>query len=111
MDEAGRQAELALLPFAARRRDELLQTLDELDQQIRGADVRSERRPRGAEAVLLMTHPGVGPQTALAFVLTMGEVRRFANAKKVASYVGLIPREHSAGASSGWGISASRARP
>ena len=44
-----------------------------------------------------MTHPGVGPQTALGMVLTLGEVSRFASARQVASYLGLTPREHSSG--------------
>jgi transposase len=42
--------------------------------------------------------PGVGPITALAVVLTLGPVERFASARKVASYVGLIPAEYSSGA-------------
>jgi transposase len=48
-------------------------------------------------ARLLMTQPGVGPITSLAFMLTMGDVRRFARSKQVASYLGLIPREYSSG--------------
>ena len=44
-----------------------------------------------------MTHPGVGPITSLAFVLTLGPWQRFPRAKQVASYFGLIPREHSSG--------------
>jgi transposase len=44
-----------------------------------------------------MTHPGVGPITALADVLTLGEVTRFKRGKQVASYLGLVPREHSWG--------------
>ena len=48
-------------------------------------------------ARLLMTQPGVGPITALAFVLTIGDVSRFQRGKQVASYLGLIPREHSSG--------------
>ncbi len=98
--EAGReQLEKLVLPlYTKRRRDELLQSLDQLDEQIRALDqvVRAEAQQRPA-AVRLMTHPGVGPQTALAFVLTIGEVQRFARAKQVASYVGLIPREYSSG--------------
>ncbi len=35
--------------------------------------------------------------TALAFVLTVGDVSRFHRAKHIASYLGLIPREHSSG--------------
>lgn len=44
-----------------------------------------------------MTQPGIGPVTSLAFVLTLGEVSRFPRGKQVASYLGLIPREHSSG--------------
>jgi transposase len=45
----------------------------------------------------LMTHPGVGPVTALAMVLTIGPAKRFASPRQVASYFGLIPSEHSSG--------------
>src|SRR5258707_14060455 len=48
-------------------------------------------------ALLLQTQPGVGPITALAYVLTMGDVSRFPRGKQVANYLGLIPREHSSG--------------
>ena len=48
-------------------------------------------------ARLLMTQPGVGPITSMAFVLTMGNVSRFKRGKQVASYLGLIPREYSSG--------------
>jgi transposase len=44
-----------------------------------------------------MTQPGVGPVTALAFVVTIGDVGRFKRGKQVASYLGLIPSEHSSG--------------
>jgi transposase len=49
------------------------------------------------QAKLLLTQPGVGPNTALAFVLTIGDVSRFPRGKQVASYLGLIPREESSG--------------
>ncbi len=48
-----------------------------------------------AQARLLMTQPGVGSITSLAFVLTIGDVNRFQHSGQVASYLGLIPREHS----------------
>ena len=44
-----------------------------------------------------MTHPGVGPVTALAFTLTMGLVERLAVANKWIADPGLIPSEHSSG--------------
>jgi transposase len=98
--EAGRQQlqNLQLRPYAAQRRAESLLRLDGLEQQIQqlSRQVVAEADQRSA-ARLLMSHPGVGPQTALAFVLSIGPVERFGNAKKVASYVGLIPSEHSSG--------------
>jgi transposase len=53
-----------------------------------------QRRPA---ALRLKTHPGVGPQTALATVLTLGEVSRFRSAPEVSAYLGLVPTEHSSG--------------
>jgi transposase len=87
-----------MLEHAARRRDQLLKLLTELDAQILALDVVVRRQAEGREeARRLMTHPGVGPQTALGMVLTVGEVSRFASSKQLASYLGLTPREHSSG--------------
>src|ERR1700731_2172193 len=47
--------------------------------------------------LICSTEPWVGPITAMAFVLTMGDVHRFPRGKQVASYLGLIPREYSSG--------------
>lgn len=95
------RADLKNLPlqgWTARRREDLLELLQGLDQQIAELDAAvqhaAEQQP---QARLLMTQPGVGPITALAFVLTIGEVSRFQHSSQVASYVGLIPREHSSG--------------
>lgn len=89
---------LELEPWTKRRRDDLLKMLEEMDRQIAelSREVEAEAR-RCAKAVLLMSHPGVGPIVALATVVTLGDVSRFARAKHVASYLGLIPREDSSG--------------
>jgi transposase len=96
--EAGQKA-LRALPlegWAAQRRQDLLHLLSGLDPQIRQLDVAIERAAQeNPRAQLLMTQPGVGPITALAYVLTMGDVSRFQRGKQVASYLGLIPSEHS----------------
>ena len=98
--KAGQQVlrELPLRPWASRRRDDLLGLMAMLDQQIEPLDeaVKAEAQ-RDKMALLLQTQPGVGPITALAYVLTMGDVSRFPRGKQVASYLGLIPREHSSG--------------
>ena len=98
--KAGQQVllDLPLKLWAGRRRDDLLRLLAMLDQQIQPLDeaVKAEAQ-RDKMALLLQTQPGVGPITALAYVLTMGDVSRFPRGKQVASYLGLIPREHSSG--------------
>jgi len=89
---------LKLDPWASRRRQELLRWLDQLDASLEEFDQAvGEQAEQNAAAVLLMTHPGVGPVTSLAFVLTLGPVGRFGRSKQVASYLGLNPREHSSG--------------
>ena len=95
---AGQRAFLALpLPgWAGCRRQDLLALLAKLDEQIRPLDAAVERAAFAHEpARLLMTQPGVGAITALAFVMTIGDAHRFQRGKQVASYLGLIPREHS----------------
>ena len=98
--KAGREEleRLPLLPYAAQRRKRLLEDLDEWGVEIGELDRRvyeeAQQRP---EAVRLMTHPGVGPVTALAMVLTLGPAERFESGKQVGSYFGLIPSEESSG--------------
>ncbi len=40
----------------------------------------------------MTTIPGIGPFIAIVLVLELGDIERFASAKRVASYVGLTPR-------------------
>ena len=97
-NEAGqkRLRELPLEGWAAQRRQDLLQLLGGLNAQIAQLNEAVEGAAvEHPQAQLLMTQPGVGPITALAYVITMGDVRRFARGKQVGSYLGLIPSEHS----------------
>jgi transposase len=89
---------LALLPWAARRRKELLESLDRLDEQVRELDQAVEEAGRARpEVALLRTHPGVGMVAGLAFVLSVGPIARFPHSRKLVSYWGLNPREDSTG--------------
>jgi transposase len=89
---------LALGPWASRRREELLKLLGQLDPPIAELDrAVLEEAQRREDAILLMTHPGIGPVTSLAFVLAIGPVTRFHRSKKIASYLGLNPSEESSG--------------
>ena len=111
--ERGR-AEFEKLPlsfWASRRRQELLELLDWMNPKIEEltAAVEQEAKKR-PDALRLMTHPGVGPITALAYVLIIGTPARFPRGKQIGTYVGMIPSEDSSGgASNGWGTSASKA--
>jgi transposase len=90
--------ELPLPPWAARRREDLVSLRARLDQQIQPLDEAVQQAAtQDPNARLLLSQPGVGPVTALAFVLTLGDVSRFPRGKQVASYLGLIPREYSSG--------------
>ena len=89
---------IALAPWASRRRQDLLDLLDQLTPKIqeltRALEEEVEKRP---VARRLRTHPGVGPLTALAFELVIGTPERFHCGKQIASYVGLVPSEESSG--------------
>src|SRR5881409_255869 len=71
-NESGRAQleKLSLAPWASRRRQELLELLDRMNPTIEELTAAVEREARKRPEVLrLMTHPGVGPLTALAYVL------------------------------------------
>lgn len=96
-----RRQAIEALPLAgwyAERRADLLQLLDGLELRIKPLDRAVEAAAsQDGEARLLMTHPGVGPVVSLAYVLVMGDWRRFPRGKQVGSYLGLIPSEASSG--------------
>jgi len=98
--EAGREQLEAfrLAPWASRRRRDLLELLDRLNPTITELTQTIEQEvEKCPEAQRLMTHPGVGPLTALAFVLIIGTAERFQCGKQIASYLGLVPLEESSG--------------
>ncbi len=97
-NEQGR-AQLEKLPlatWASRRRKDLLELLDRMNPTIEELTRAIEQEAKKWPAALrLMTHPGVGPLTALAFVLIIGTWERFPRGKQIGSYIGLVPSEDS----------------
>jgi len=87
---------LQLPTWTSRRRQELLELLDQfnpsIDQLSQAVEHEAEQQP---EVQRLMTHPGVGAITALALVLVLGTPEWFGCGKQVASYLGLVPSEDS----------------
>src|SRR5437773_442820 len=87
-----------LAPWASRRRQDLLELLDRLNPTIAELSQAIEQEVHNCPAAQrLMTHPGVGALTALAFVLIIGQAERFQCGKQIASYLGLVPLEDSSG--------------
>src|SRR5437016_4143739 len=87
-----------LAPWASRRRQDLLELLDRLNPTIAALSQAIEQEmEKCPQAQRLMTHPGVGPLTALAFVLIIERADRFQCGKQIASYLGLVPLEDSSG--------------
>lgn len=76
--------------------DSQLRCIETLNEQIQEMTKQLEAKARKhATCQLLMSHPGVGPLTALEFVATIDEPGRFKHGDKVASYLGLTPGENS----------------
>jgi transposase len=79
----------------------LLRQLDSLEQEERRLNDHVNllaAAPRYAAAIQEMTSLcGVGVLTALVFLTELGDLRRFANRRQLAAYLGLAPRSHESG--------------
>jgi transposase len=97
-DGQAKIAFLPLLPHTAYRRSALQAMYKNMEAEIENLTQQvAEQAGQRSGARRLMTHPGVGPITALATDVFLGDAKRFADGKALASYVGLIPREYSSG--------------
>jgi transposase len=85
------------LPLALQRAmGPLVTLLEPLNQQIETLDNElGQLVTRDDVTKRLVTVPGVGPVTAVAFVATLDNVSRFQGAHQVESYLGLVPQEWS----------------
>jgi transposase len=72
----------------------LLSVIDDLSARIREYDNEIERLIQQSypEAVRLQQIKGVGPLTALAFVLLIDDPKRFSRIRDVGAFFGLVPR-------------------
>lgn len=85
----------ALVPALA----PLLETISSLTERVRAYDRELETLSREVypETALLRQVQGVGPLTALAFVLTVEDPSRFETSRAVGAYFGLVPGQHQSG--------------
>lgn len=79
----------------------LMKLIEEMTQTLREYDKRIEEMAEKEypETRALRQVPGVGPVTALVFVLTLDDPSRFASSRKVGAYLGLCPRRGQSGGS------------
>jgi len=76
----------------------LLTVLESLNAEIARSDAALQELTRSDAVVRRLCNvPGVGPVTAVSFVATLDEASRFASAKQVRAYLGLVPSEYSSG--------------
>jgi transposase len=78
----------------------LIEEIASLTALIRRYDRQVEKLCEKYPATALLRQiPGVGPVTALAFVLTIEDPKRFGRSRVVAAYLGLVPRRDQSGSS------------
>ena len=93
-----RVAAIDLPPHVRTLLEPLLLTIEAITPLIDEADRQLEVAARGdAVARRLMTMPGIGPITALAFRARVDTVERFRSAGALTAYFGLVPREMRSG--------------
>ena len=76
----------------------LVDHLKELDRQVVELEKQIQRWHRESEASRKLEQiPGIGPLSASALVATIGDAKQFENARQLAAWLGLVPRQHSSG--------------
>jgi transposase len=77
----------------------LLETISQLNRQIYSFDkaIENVARQQYPETARLRQISGVGPVTALQYVLTIGDPNRFEHSRDVGAYLGLTPRRRQSG--------------
>ena len=76
----------------------VLAEIQQLDQNVAEAKRQLKTSAKDIDSVRrLETIPGIGLLSATALVASVGEPSRFASGRRLASFLGLVPREHSSG--------------
>ncbi len=90
-------------PLAQLALEQALTHLDGIERQLAALDDHIEeiaRSPRWADEVRrLVAFRGISTRTALGLLAEIGDFRRFAHPRELASYLGITPSEFSSGAS------------
>ena len=85
-------------PTVATLLTSVLAELRHIDESIRAAEKQLKVFAKGVANVdRIETIPGIGLLTATALIANVGEPSRFRSGRRMSSFVGLVPREHSSG--------------
>jgi transposase len=91
-------AEAELPPLFRRLLHRLGEHLKELERQVSELEHEIVHWHAHCEASQTLADiPGIGPLTASALVASIGDVRSFKNGRQLATWLGLVPRQHSTG--------------
>lgn len=91
-------AELRLPEVSQHRLEVNLRLIDSLAHEVKVADqMLKQRFGRDTRAQRLLPIPGIGLFTAATVVAEVWDVSRFPSARRLGSWAGLTPREHSSG--------------
>jgi transposase len=95
----GKRSQAVLEAELAAVLEPLLEQIDALGEQIQRYDQQIEQQAAECypETAALDAVPGVGPLTALSFVLTLEDAGRFPHSRDVGPYLGLCPRRRQSG--------------
>ena len=79
----------------------VMESIESINERIKGLDREIERVSKESypETEVLRQVPGVGPITALMFVLAIADPERFKRNRSVGAYVGLVPKQDQSGES------------
>jgi transposase len=84
--------------YASSSLQHLVELVRDLQRRLAGIDRELGELAREHPAARrLATIPGVGPITATALVVAIGDVGRFRSGRHLAAYLGLVPKQHSSG--------------
>ena len=82
----------------------LLRQIDALEQEVKAVDkavrtLAESERYRAAADALVQKLTGVAVLSAMVFLTELGDLRRFANRKKVGAFMGVVPSSNESGES------------
>ena len=93
-------ARIGLSPELSEELNPLIKTIEDLTNQISSQDERIERlASKYPDTQLFLAVPGVGPVTAVTYLLTLEDKTRFKTSRAVGPYIGLVPRQDQSGKS------------